>query len=174
MKYKNNQNIKKRCWYVNSSSSGIFFQKNIPLYDWKIYDNKQFTCHYLLKTINLTIYLLEQFFRQGNFFSAYLMCFWGKLHTQLFHFWSKDLMPDNKLRVLTTFAKTIFTRKVIYMIRTSITQLCVFLCSYPMNIPDFIFECISFSLNDWYKNKWYSKNWMKILATSVCIKISLI
>ena len=133
----------------------FFFLKNIFLYDWKIYGNKQFTCHHLLKTINLTIYLLEQFFRQGNFFSAYLICFGEKLHTQLFHFWNKDLMPDSKLRILTTLPKAILTREVIYMITNSTRQLCVFFSgnSYPVNIPNFIFDCIYFSLNDWCKGK---------------------
>ena len=150
----------KKCWYVNSSSSGIsFLKKNFPLWLGNLWQQTIFTpslafCDRYIKMINRTIYLLEQFFRQGNFFSACLACFGGKLHTQLFHFWNKDLMHDSKLRVLTTFAKAIFTREVIYMIRNSIRQLCVFLCSYPVNIPNFIFECVYFSLNDWYKDKW--------------------
>ena len=89
-------------------------------------------------------------------------------------FGTRHLMHGSKLKVLTTFGKTIFTRKAINMIRNSI-RLCVFLCSYPVNIRNFMFECVYFSL-DWYKDKCYkmSKKWMEILVTSACVTISLI
>ena len=44
MIYKNNENIKK-C-YINSSSPGIFFSRNILFYDWKVLDWKINLCLY--------------------------------------------------------------------------------------------------------------------------------
>ena len=48
-------------------------------------------------------------------------------------FWIQDLIHDSKLRVLIIFANVIFTG-----------EYDMYIYDYPVNISDFIFECILF------------------------------